>query len=253
MKCIVLAAGYATRLYPLTQNFPKPLLKVADKSILNWVLDTVGEKITEIIVVSNHKFYEYFLNWSKEQNYNVPIVILDDGSTDNEHRLGAVKDIQFALGKSGEINDDDGYLIVAGDNVIDFKLSDFIDFAIDKGCSCITCHEENELAKQQKTAIITIDETNKITSYEEKPLEPKGNFAVPPFYFYYGRDIKRIDEALSEGCSADAPGSYAAWLSHKTNMYAWKMVKPDGSEGHRFDIGDIASYEKVQTEFGNKK
>ncbi|MCR4904100.1 MAG: nucleotidyltransferase family protein [Butyrivibrio sp.] len=250
MKCIVLAAGYATRLYPLTENFPKPLLKVADKPILNWILDTVGDRVTEIIIVSNHKFVDHFNNWSKEQKYAASITIVDDGSTDNEHRLGAVKDIQFALDKCEEsIKDEEGYLVVAGDNVIDFQLSDFIEFALNKGTSCITCHEENELKKQQKTAIITIDDSCKITSYEEKPKEPKGNLAVPPFYFYFGRDIKRIQEAIADGCGFDAPGSYAAWLSHKTPMYAWKMVKHDGSEGHRFDIGDLESYKKVQETF----
>jgi len=247
MKCIVLAAGYATRLYPLTENFPKPLLKVADKPILNWILDTVGDKITDIIVVSNHKFVDHFNKWAEEQNYIASIKVVDDGSTDNEHRLGAVKDIQFALDSCNEdITDNEGYLVVAGDNVIDFKLSDFIDFAVGKGTSCITCHEENDLKKQQKTAIITVDDTCRITSYEEKPIEPKGNLAVPPFYFYYGRDIKRISEAIEEGCSYDAPGSYAAWLSHKIPMYAWKMVREDGSQGHRFDIGDLDSYKRVQ-------
>ena len=250
MKCIVLAAGYATRLYPLTENFPKPLLKVADKPILNWILDTVGDKVTETIVVSNHKFVEHFKKWADEQNYAMTIKVVDDGSTDNDHRLGAVKDIQFALDSIGsEIDDNEGYLVVAGDNVIDFRLSDFIDFAVKKGTSCITCHEENELKKQQKTAIITIDDDCKITSYEEKPQAPKGNLAVPPFYFYFGRDIKRIGEAIDKGCGYDAPGSYAAWLSGQTTMYAWKMVKEDGSQGHRFDIGDLESYEKVQEYF----
>ncbi len=250
MKCIVLAAGYATRLYPLTENFPKPLLEVGDKPILNWVLDTVGDEISEIIVVSNHKFIEHFTKWSREQNYKASILVVDDGSIDNEHRLGAVKDIQFALDSCNEnISDDEGYLVVAGDNVIDFRLSDFIRFAASKGTSCITCHEENDLKRQQKTAIITVDDSNRITTYEEKPVEPKGNLAVPPFYFYYGRDIKRINEAISEGCSYDAPGSFAAWLSQKTSMYAWKMVREDGSEGHRFDIGDIDSYKEVQKVF----
>ena len=108
------------------------------------------------------------------------------------------------------------------------------------------CHEENDLKKKQKTAIITIDEDNKILTYEEKPKEPKGNLAVPPFYFYRNEDIRRIEEALEDGCGYDAPGSFAAWLSHKSDMHAWIM------EGKRYDIGDIVSYENVKKLFEEK-
>ena len=105
------------------------------------------------------------------------------------------------------------------------------------------CHEENELKRQQKTAIITVDDSARITSYEEKPQIPKGNLAVPPFYYYRRGDLNRIPEALDSGCGYDAPGSYAAWLSGKTTMYAWKMP------GNRYDIGDMKSYEAVRDSF----
>ena len=105
------------------------------------------------------------------------------------------------------------------------------------------CHEENELKKQQKTAIITLDENNMITSYEEKPKKPKGNLAVPPFYYYRGCDVKRIHEALDDGCGYDAPGSFAAWLSKQTDMHAYCMP------GKRYDIGDINSYTYVKSVF----
>ena len=105
------------------------------------------------------------------------------------------------------------------------------------------CHEENELKKQQKTAIITLDNSDLITSYEEKPKEPKGNLAVPPFYCYRACDVKRIQEALENGCGYDAPGSFAAWLSKQTPMHAYVMP------GKRYDIGDINSYEYVKSVF----
>lgn len=233
MKCIILAAGYATRLYPLTENFPKPLLPVAGKSILDWLVDDIAPLIDEFIVVSNHKFVQQFQIWAEGKQQK--IMVLDDGTESNETRLGAVKDIQLA---AQGITDD--CVVMAGDNVLDFSLQNFVHFAIEKGTSCVMCHEENRLAALQKTAVITVNDNNLITSYEEKPKEPKGHLAVPPFYFYRAADIHRIQEALDVGCGYDAPGSFAAWLSGQTPMHAYIMP------GKRYDIGDMKSYEMVQ-------
>ncbi len=244
MKCLILAAGYATRLYPLTENFPKPLLKVGEKAILDWLVDDLVETtdLDEFVVISNHKFAQHFEDWKNNKQKVRPyaITVIDDGTSTNETRLGAVKDIQLAVDK---LNLTDDLLVMAGDNVLDFSLSEFVCFAKAKGTSCVMCHEENELKKQQKTAIITVDEEGLITSYEEKPQEPKGNLAVPPFYYYKAQDVKRIPEALASGCGYDAPGSFAAWLSHQTTMHAYRML------GKRYDIGDMASYEAVQKIF----
>ena len=244
MKCLILAAGYATRLYPLTENFPKPLLKVGEKSILDWLVDDLVETtdIDEFVVISNHKFATHFEEWknSKEKTRFYEITVIDDGTSTNESRLGAVKDIQLAVEKL-KLTDD--LLVMAGDNVLDFSLSKFVEFAKKKGTSCVMCHEENELKKQQKTAIITVNKNDLINFYEEKPKEPKGNLAVPPFYCYRSVDVKRIQEALDSGCGYDAPGSFAAWLSKQTPMHAYKMP------GKRYDIGDINSYEYVKSVF----
>ena len=244
MKCVILAAGYATRLYPLTENFPKPLLKVGEKSILDWLLDDLAETtdIDEFIVISNHKFAQHFEDWkgSKQKVRPYTITVIDDGTSTNETRLGAVRDIQLAVDTLGLTDD---LLVMAGDNVLDFSLSGFVQFAKEKNTSCVMCHEENDLKKQQKTAIITVDCNNLITSYEEKPQEPKGTLAVPPFYYYKRDDVKRIQKALANGCGYDAPGSFAAWLSGQTPMHAYKMP------GKRYDIGDINSYEFVKRVF----
>ena len=237
MKCIIIAAGYATRLYPLTENFPKPLLEVGGKPILDHLISDIEPMIDEFIVVTNHKFAKIFEKWASNKR-NVRII--DDGTQTNETRLGAVKDIQLA---AKDIEDD--VLVMAGDNLLDFSLKGFVEFAKQKKTSCVMCHEENDLKKKQKTAIITVDAENKILSYEEKPKEPKGNLAVPPFYVYRHEDLQRIQEALDEGCSYDAPGSFAAWLSHKTPMHAYIMP------GHRYDIGDLKSYEDVKKRFGS--
>ena len=237
MKTIILAAGYATRLYPLTENFPKPLLKVGRKTILDWLIDDIHTSalVDEYVVISNHKFADCFREWARTSDK--PITVVDDGTSTNDTRLGAVKDIQFAV-EAQNIRDD--MLVIAGDNVLDFSLVPFIRFGIENDCSCIMCYEENDLAKQQRTAIISVDGENRITSYEEKPKEPRSNLAVPPFYFYKAQDLQRIPEALAAGCGYDAPGSFAAWLSTQTPMKAWPMP------GSRYDIGNLESYRLVQ-------
>lgn len=243
MKCMILAAGYATRLYPLTENFPKPLLEVGGRTILDRLLDDIVplDAADGFVVISNHKFAAHFEKWAKKKNFSIRIV--DDGTSTNETRLGAVRDIQFALEET-EIDDD--LLIMAGDNALDFSLKGFIDFAAEKGTSCVMCHEESDIEKQRKTAIITKDENDLIISYEEKPREPKGNLAVPPFYIFKAADIRRIPEALENGCNADAPGSFAAWLSARTQVHAYSMP------GRRYDIGDVKSYEYVCDVFENR-
>ena len=242
MKCIVLAAGYATRLYPLTKNFPKPLLPVGGKPILNRLLEDIDtfKEITEHVIISNHKFIQHFEDWRTGQKFLKPITILDDGTVDNEHRLGAVRDVQLGLDC---LNTEEDMLIIAGDNVLDFSLSGFVEFMREKNSSCVMCHREESLEKQEKTAIITRDELGLITSYEEKPSIPKGNLAVPPFYCYRNEDVRRIGEAVADGCNVDAPGSFAAWLSRHTAVHAWLMP------GKRYDIGDVYSYEAAQEVF----
>ena len=129
---------------------------------------------------------------------------------------------------------------MAGDNVLDFSLKHFIAFAREKGTSCVMCYEENRLEALQKTAVITLDENSAITSYEEKPVDPQSDLAVPPFYCYLAADLHRIPEALDAGCGYDTPGSFAAWLSRQTTMHAYRMP------GKRLDIGDVASYQQAR-------
>lgn len=236
MKCLILAAGYATRLYLLTENSPKPLLKVGEKTILDWLVDDVSPVIDEFIVVSNHKFAHHFEAWAATKPQKITVV--DDGTSTNETLLGAVKDIALGLQ-----NNEDDVLVMAGDNVLDFSLLSFVNFFKAKQASCVMTHEENRLEKQRKTAIITFDADKLITSYEEKPQQPKGNHVVPPFYLYRACDVARIPEALAAGCGYDAPGSFAAWLSAQVPVYAYEMP------GKRYDIGDAKSYAQVQEDY----
>ena len=240
MKCLILAAGYATRLYPLTENFPKPLLKVQDKTILDWLIDDIDTLglVDEYVVISNHKFAECFRTWCTQKAQKITIV--DDGTNTNETRLGAVRDIQFAI---GALSLDDDMLVIAGDNLLDFSLTKFIVYAKEKGTSCIMRYYEESVQKLQKTGVAEVDEKDKILRLTEKPFEPKSHWACPPFYFYTKEDARLINKGIEAGCGVDAPGSYIAWLCTQTEVHAMEMP------GKRYDIGNLESYETVQKEY----
>lgn len=239
MICIILAAGYATRLYPLTENFPKPLLKVGEKTILDHLTDDInsGNDVSEFVVVSNHKFAHHFENWAKTKEYKITVV--DDGTETNETRLGAVIDIKYAIDK---LNISDDVLVIAGDNVLDFSLNKFITFAKEKNTSCVMRYYEADKKRLTKSGVLEVS-GDKIINMEEKPENPKSNWCCPPFYFYKREDINDIDGAVKDGCGTDAPGSYVAWLCKKTEVNAMEMP------GRRYDIGNLESYEKVQKEY----
>lgn len=240
MKCLILAAGYATRLYPLTENFPKPLLKVGEKTILDWLIDDIDTLglVDEYVVISNHKFAHHFDAWAKEKSQKITVV--DDGTESNETRLGAVKDIQFAVEKLGL---DDEMLVIAGDNVLDFSLTKFISYAKEKGTSCIMRYYEESEARLKKCGVVTVDASDLVLDMTEKPECPASHWCCPPFYFYTKEDAKLVEKGIAAGCGTDAPGSYAAWLCKETKVHAMEMP------GRRYDIGNLESYEKVQKEY----
>ena len=227
---VVLAAGYATRLGELTKNFPKPLLKIGNSTILGRMLDDIDniDDITEHVIVTNHRFTPIFEEWVKTPSgspclggrlvgvggrYKKPITIIDDGSTTNDNRLGAVCDLLMVMEKTpssspclgGEkksslrredlggseesslYREDIGgsdLLVVAADNLLFFSFQEFVDFARAKGTSCIMCHEQPSIEKLQRTGVVELDENNRVVGMEEKPQVPKSHWAVPPFYIY---------------------------------------------------------------------
>ena len=243
MKNIVIAAGYATRLGELTKNFPKPLLKIGESTILGRMLDDIDgiQEIDEHIIITNHKFAPIFEEWKAAQNYAKPVTIVDDGTETNETRLGAVCDLLYAMEK---LQIDDDMLVVAADNLLFFSFQEFVDFAKEKGTSCIMCHEQPELAKLQRTGVVELDAEMKVQGMEEKPQVPKSHWAVPPFYIYKKRDLDLVRHAVENGCGKDAPGNLAHYMVEHTVMHAWKM-----SAG-RFDIGSLDTYEEAVRRFG---
>ena len=240
MKCLILAAGYATRLYPLTENFPKPLLKIGEKTILDWLLEDIHSAgpVEEYAVISNHKFAPHFQQWA--ENHPLPIRVVDDGTETNETRLGAVKDMQFAIEQLGL---DDDLLIIAGDNVLDFSLTHFIRYAKEKNASCVMRYWEDDEKRLKKSGIAEIDESDRLLSFEEKPEAPKSHWCTPPFYFYTRQDAALIPQAIREGCGTDAPGSLVSWLCSRRPVYSMNMP------GSRYDIGNLESYENVKKNY----
>ena len=258
MKCLILAAGYATRLYPLTENFPKPLLEVAGKPILDWLIDdleTTGA-IDEYIVVTNHKFAPIFSDWAARRpsfagshssfagltGESPRIRIIDDGTSSNETRLGAVRDIELGI---QQCNVADDLLVMAGDNLLSFSLKDFLAYARQKGTTCIMRYYEHDEQKLHKCGVAEVDADGKILSMEEKPAQPKSHWCCPPFYMYRAKDLPLVSEGIAEGCGTDAPGSFIAWLCTKATVHAWEMP------GRRYDIGNLESYKEVQTIFAS--
>lgn len=244
MKCLILAAGYATRLYPLTENFPKPLLEVKGRAILDWLVDDIdgAGAVDEFIVISNHKFAHHFEAWAKEKKQKITVV--DDGTLTNETRLGAVKDIEFTIEKLGL---DDDMLVIAGDNLLDFSLTDFIYYAKDKNASCIMRYYESDEKKLLKCGVVTVDKDDKIVEMTEKSPDPATHWCCPPFYYYTKKDARLVKVGIEAGCGTDAPGSYIAWLCKQTDVYAMEM------SGKRYDIGNLESYEQVKMNYNGIK
>ena len=243
MKNIVIAAGYATRLGELTKNFPKPLLKIGENTILGRMLDDIDKipEIDEHIIITNHKFAGIFEEWALKQSYTKPVTIVDDGTETNDTRLGAVCDLLFAMDK---LKIDEDMLVVAADNILFFCFQEFVDFAKAKGTSCIMCHEQPSIEKLQRTGVIVLDDNDKVLNMEEKPQEPKSHWAVPPFYIYLKKDLEKVRHSVENGCGKDAPGNLAHYMVEQVEMHAWKMT------AGRFDIGSLDTYKEACEKFG---
>lgn len=237
MKCLILAAGYATRLYPLTENFPKPLLKVKGKAILDWLVDDIRGSgvVDEYAVITNHKFADHFRQWAESRPED-RISVVDDGTMTNETRLGAVRDIQFAV---DTLRIDDDLLVIAGDNVLDFSLVRFIEYSLSKGTSCIMRFYEPSVERLRRCGVVEVDSSDLVLNMTEKPSEPRSHWCCPPFYYYTRQDALLIAQGIAAGCGTDAPGSYIAWLCSRSIVHAMEMP------GRRYDIGSLESYSEV--------
>ena len=242
MKAIVLAAGYATRLYPLTKNQPKPLLEVAGKTILDYIVEKIERvsSIDEVIIVTNEKFSGHFMKWAAAADYSKKLTVVNDGTLTNETRLGAIGDIQFVI---DQLQVEDDLMVLAGDNLFDFELSDFAKYFYDIGTDCITAYHEDREEHLSRAGVIELDSKQKVLSFEEKPEKPKSTYCVPAFYLYKKETLELFKEYLASGLNPDAPGHFVPYLIEQKAVHAYLFP------GQRYDIGNLESYERAQEIF----
>ena len=224
MRALILAAGYATRLRPLTDSVPKQLLPVGGRPMVDWILDKLREtNVEEIHLVTNARFATAFEHWAEGTGVDVH----DDGTTTNDDRLGAIGDIQF-------VGLDDDLLAIAGDNLFDFSLRGFEDFWRGKpGSSCVAVHDvgDRELAKQY--GVISVDDSDRVTSFVEKPSEPSSTFAATATYLFSRSHVRLVETYLRASEPRDQPGNFVAWLQAREPVYGWCFDDP------WYDIGDV--------------
>ncbi len=245
MIAILLVAGYATRLYPLTINTPKPLLPVAGRAMLDYIVDEIDTlpDISQICLVTNHRFAPHFEKWAQRRrlvNPDTPIVVLDDGTTDNQNRLGAIGDIQFAIDTLG-ISED--VVIVAGDNLFTYRMRDMFNFFRRVGGDTLVAIRVPDKEQLQQLAVATLNADGKILKMVEKPAEPESDTAIYATYFYRKETLPRIREYLDEGNTPDAPGNFPAWLYKQQDVYAFQ------ADGTCIDIGTPENYRDVCERF----
>ncbi|MCP4649876.1 MAG: nucleotidyltransferase family protein [PVC group bacterium] len=236
MQILVLAAGYATRLYPLTKHWPKPLLLVKEKPIISHIIDNAQklQDITEIIVVTNDKFVEYFQKWAETYNCSAKITVLSDKTTSEDNRLGAIGDIAYVL-RNHSITED--LLVIGGDNLFSFDLTAFVDFAQNKKDACtVGLYNIFDLEKVRYYGIVTVNDTGKVVDFEEKPQKSLSTLISMCLYYFPYKRLELIPEYLKNNSSHDAPGNYIRWLHNIIDVWGYEL------KGDWYDIGDIDTF-----------
>jgi len=222
MHAVILAAGYATRMFPLTENCPKALLTVGGVRIIDYLLSNLLDlkELQHISLVTNHKFYPHFENWLNWRRFPVEITLIDDETASNESRLGAIGDLALTIERQ---NIEDDVLVLGSDNVFQFSLTELIRFAHLKQADCVVARNVDDLAARQHTGIAVIESNGRISNFEEKPQQPQSNWAVPPIYYFRHDTLALIHRYLHEGHNPDAPGNFIAWLHKQKPVYALKI------------------------------
>ena len=244
MKALILAAGYGTRMYPLIKDTPKAMLDINGRPLIEYIMDrlSVIKTLNEIVIVTNNKFYANFKEWAEDLgDSNMTIKVLNDGSTSPEERLGSIGDIAFAINKAG-IKED--LLIVGSDNIFDFNVEEYIAFADDKAPSVsIGLYDIHDLSEAHKYGVVSIANDGKITSFEEKPENPKSTLISMCFYYLPAASLGLIGEYLNATSKSDKAGDYIQWLIRDNDVFGFNF------EGKWYDIGSIETYEEAKNRF----
>jgi glucose-1-phosphate thymidylyltransferase len=227
VKAVVLAGGYATRLYPLTRDRPKHLLEVGGRPILELLLDRLPlDELDAVYVVTNAKFAERFREWA--ESYPTDVVVIDDGTTSEDDRLGAIGDLQLAI--DSESLDDD-LIVAAGDSLFSDRLDDFARFGREREAAAIAVYDVGDLDEMKRLSSIGVDSDSRLVTFEEKPEHPQSTLAGIALYFYPRAILPLVAQYLAEGNNPDQPGRLIGWLYERTPVYAWRVP------GQWFDIG----------------
>ena len=245
MKVIILAAGYATRLYPLTLTQPKPLLPVAGKPMIDYVLDNLTPigGIDRVYVVTNAKFARHFEEWSKDYRAHkaqLNFTIVNDRSTDDSNKLGAIGDIRFVL-QTQKVADD--IIVVAGDNLFSDKLADFGRYCREKNAPVLAVYDVRDLEQIKKYNALTLDGDGRITFFEEKPKNPTSTLTGIALYYYPKATLPLIEQYVAEGNNPDQPGRLIQWLYPRVPVYTWRVP------GLWYDIGSKETLEEANRIF----
>jgi len=240
VKAIILAAGYATRLQPLTLDRPKHLLEVGGRTILDRLLDQLPlAELDEIYVVSNAKFAPAFREWADGRAERVEVI--DDGTTSDDDKLGAIGDLDLVIRNTGL---DDDVVVAAGDSLFTERLDDFVRFARDRSGAAIAVYEVDELEEMKRLSSIEADEESRVVAFEEKPERPTSTLAGIALYFYPRAVLPLVGRYLEEGNNPDQPGRFVGWLYTRTPVYAWRVP------GSWLDIGTPETLAEADRTFG---
>lgn len=237
---VVLCAGFATRMYPLTKAFPKPLLKVAGRPVIDYLMDQLVELtgLEAIYLVSNGKFYSHFVEWKRRwesgrRSRRPVLALLNDGAMDNDHRLGASADLRHAL---KTIPEPSRIIVAAGDNIYRFDIKPLWKQFLQRNRHYIVALPETDRKKLKKTGVLEMTTDDRVNRLFEKPAHPSSEWFCPPLYFFQSTVSRHLNEFLERHAASDAPGYFIDFLCRKESVYAFRM------NASRLDIGSIETY-----------
>ena len=247
MKLIILAAGYATRLYPLTLNQPKPLLEVAGRPMIEHVLDHILDvpELTGVVIITNDKFHSHFEKWAttyQADQTKIPVEVVNDESTDENNRLGAIGDMVFAMNKQSI---DEDVIVVAGDNLFSQSVKEFGEYCLSKKAPVLGLYDVGRLEATKKYSEVHTDMQGQITSFEEKPQHPKTTVIGIALYYYPKDLLPTIRQYVEDGHNADQPGRLIQWLYPRMPVYTWSLT------GLWYDIGSKETLEEANRIFSD--
>lgn len=247
MIAILLAAGYATRLYPLTKDTPKSLLPLGNRLIIDYIMDSVDKipGLTKVALITNSKFFTPFSDWAQSQSREgkAPIIVLDDGTTDDSNKLGAIGDIIYTIEK---LLIDDDICVLAGDNIFTYSIEHMYEFYREKNAPTLIAINVPDIEQRRKLGVGVVEDDGLVTAMVEKSPNPISEWAIYATYFYGKEIIPLFKTYIEEGNSPDAPGNFPAWLLKRMPVYAFK------GDGECIDIGTLENYRNTCKEYENK-